>query len=501
MAINWGALAGGATKGFVDTYKMLSEEEERELALKEKRDRMAREAQARTAALETIGRANTDTYAPELQARGAGTAQAKALEQQNAGFGSEGYQEASRATAGALSREAVPTEMKSRVYKESEAVGDYARRLAAIDPDKALATGIQARQLKKAEREEDIQAQFDTASKKFQTDLALITGTAETSGMKGMAELAKKNGLNVKFVEGANGTGRIEVVGKDGKVSQTFTDTQTAADALADIRTRQFFSEMTPLAGSPKEVATLLAQQQTMRLAERKDIREEKELPGKMAYTAAQTENARAQAKQALSSAASANLKADEAREYNELRTKMLKLLEEKNPTAEQAQELRQLARRAAILNPSQVLVTKAYTDPETGIAKTITTNVLSGEVQESMKEAGVPGPAAMKAAQSGINPKTGKAFTAEDIAAWNRTYPNTPFPGPTSAGQKAPASAIPAAAPTGPVATRGTAIAAGNRVPEPPPKEIVRGTNRLPNPAYVEWEKKYGQQYNAQQR
>lgn len=495
MAINFGAFAGGLSKGFSDTYRMLSEEEERELAMKERRDRMTREAQARTAALETIGRSGQDTYTPELEARGAGTTQAKALEQQNAGFGPEGYAEASRATAGALSREAVPTDMKSRTYKESEAVGDYARRLAAIDPDKALATSTQARQLKQLERSEDLQAKFDAASEKLNKDLALITGTAETGGMKGMAELAKKNGLNVQFVEGANGTGRINVLGKDGKPVQTFTDTASAADALAQARLGQFIQESIPTLGSADKVIAALGTQQQMKLAQRADDRAEKKLPGEMEYTAAQT-------KKALAETAGAELKGREAKEYADLRSKMLKILE--NPTAENQAELRQLARRAAILNPKEVLVTKAYTDPETGIAKTITTNVLTGEVQESLREAGVPGPAAMRAAESGINPKTGKPFTQQDIAEWNQRYPNTPFPGskPAASANAAP-SAIPVAPskPAAPAATRGTAVAAGNRVPEPPPKEIMRGTNRLPNPAYVEWEKRYGQQYNAQQR
>lgn len=496
MAFNFGAFAGGLSKGFSDTYRMLSEEEERELAMKERRDRMTREAQARTAALETIGRSGQDTYTPELEARGAGTTQAKALEQQNAGFGPEGYAEASRATAGALSREAVPTDMKSRTYKESEAVGDYARRLAAIDPDKALATSTQARQLKQLERVEKLQEDYDKQAGVIRQNVVAMQNIAETGNLDAFMDLTKKNGLDVRKTTDKK-TGALTLsLYENGKVVGTANSLQEAVGQLTPLyMAREAEKFMLLFSNDPKEFfKATLDIRANQRADETLDIAKQK-LPGEMAYTAAQT-------KKALAETAGAELKGREAKEYADLRSKMLTILE--NPTAENQAELRQLARRAAILNPKEVLVTKAYTDPETGIAKTITTNVLTGEVQESLREAGVPGPAAMRAAESGVNPKTGKPFTDKEINEWNERFPNTPFPGrkPAASANAAP-SAIPVAPskPAAPAATRGTAVAAGNRVPEPPPKEIMRGTNRLPNPAYVEWEKRYGQQYNAQQR
>lgn len=409
MAINWGALAGGATKGFVDTYKMLSEEEERELALKEKRDRMAREAQARTAALETIGRANTDTYAPELQARGAGTAQAKALEQQNAGFGSEGYQEASRATAGALSREAVPTEMKSRVYKESEAVGDYARRLAAIDPDKALATSTQARQIKQFERTEEIQAKFDEDKKKVNTDFALIEGTKISGGLKGMTDLAKKNGLNVKFVEGANGVGRIEVLGKDGKVTQTFTDVDQAADALKALRMKEFMTQLVGLTGSPEAAVQMWTQQQTQKLAEKRDVREEQKLPGDMALTASQT---------AYNQARAANT-------GKETSASVVKNL------ASTADILR---RQLSDIDTARANVNPGSKEDATLLAQRNAVNrQLSDVTSQLMSQQGLIKPSATTGAQTGVNPKlqaimdsginpdTNKPFTSAEITEFEK--------------------------------------------------------------------------------
>lgn len=511
MAINFGAFAGGLSKGFSDTYRMLSEEEERELAMKERRDRMTREAQARTAALETIGRSGQDTYTPELEARGAGTTQAKALEQQNAGFGPEGYAEASRATAGALSREAVPTDMKSRTYKESEAVGDYARRLAAIDPDKALATSTQARQLKQLERSEDLQAKFDAASEKLNKDLALITGTAETGGMKGMAELAKKNGLNVQFVQAANGTGRINVLGKDGKPVQTFTDTASAADALAQARLGQFIQESIPTLGSADKVITALGTQQQMKLAQRADDRAEKKLPYEL-----KTEGAKAgyyESEAAQNRAKVAALAA--SAEGREAAKTVLQEYDALSPEQQQGPEGYRLLSKAAVAQAAKsgdaASAAKATTYGRAldahakAVEQAAKDGVAPPPVTQTLAGFGFAPPEAVRMVETGKKPD-GSPLTPAELERIKARYPASfgkqQAQSPAAAANPAP-SAIPVAPskPAAPATTRGTAVAAGNRVPEPPPKEIMRGTNRLPNPAYVEWEKRYGQQYNAQQR
>lgn len=492
MAINFGIALGSALKSGVDTYAALSEEEERALNIRERRERMAREAQARTAASETLGRAGTNTYMPELQARGADAGVARTLDQQNAAFGPEGYTEASRATAGALSRQALPQDMQGRTYRESEAIGDYARRLAAIDPEKALATSTQARQIKQLERQEEQQAKFDAASEKLNNDLTLIRGTAESGGLKGMAELAKKNGLNVKFVEGANGTGRINLLGKDGKVVQTFTDVGSAADALSEARLNRFVEESIPTLGSADKVLAALRSQQEMRIAQSREARDAELQPGKIALTKAQIDNLKAETE-------GKTLAADERKEYNQLKTRILDLLE--NPSPENQQELSQLARRAGILNPKEVLVTKTERNPDTGILESITVNVFTGEVQKSMSEGGVPNARDWAAAQQGKRPD-GTPLKPEDIARWNAAHsPEYQI----STGGPARPSAIPAqpsAAPAAPTRIgRGAAIPAGDRIPEPPPRELIRGTNRRPNPAYAEWEQKFGERYRAQQR
>lgn len=496
MAINFGIALGSALKSGVDTYAALSEEEERDLNIRERRERMAREAQARTAASETLGRAGTNTYMPELQARGANADVARTLDQQNAAFGPEVYSEASRATAGALSRRALPQDMQGRAYRESEAVGDYARRLAAIDPEKALATSTQARQIKQLERQEEQQAKFDAASEKLNGDLTLIRGTAESGGLKGMAELAKKNGLNVKFVEGANGTGRINVLGKDGKVVQAFTDVNSAADALSEARLGRFVEESIPTLGSADKVLSALRSQQEIRIAQSREAREVEAQPGKTALNSAQIANLNAETE-------GKTLAAKEKKEYNELKTKILNLL--KNPSPENQAELSQLARRAGILNPKEVLVVKPLYNPATEKIESVTVNVFTGEVQKSMTEGGVPNARDWAAAQQGKRPD-GTTLKPEDITRWNAAHGpeyqistggparSSAIPAQSSAAQSSAASAITR---TG----RGVTIPAGDRIPPPPREVLIKGTNRRPNPAYAEWEQKFGERYRAQQR
>jgi len=147
----------------------------------------------------------------------------------------------------------------------------------------------------------------------------------------------------------------------------------------------------------------------------------------------------KAQISESLANATGKNLDAAEKREYNGLRSELLTLLDK--PTAENAGRIQQLARRAAILNPKEVLVTKTERNPETGILESITTNVLSGEVQKSLSESNVPSAAVMAAAKSGKNPKTGQPYNQADIDAWNQKYPGTPWPGSQNSGK----SGIPA--------------------------------------------------------
>lgn len=108
---------------------------------------------------------------------------------------------------------------------------------------------------------------------------------------------------------------------------------------------------------------------------------------------------------------------------------------------------------------------------------------------------------AAREVARSGINPDTGKPFTASEKKEYERIF-GEPFPTSkkTSSGETKPASLSPAS-------RIREAQGLAPRIPEPPPKEITRssgrggGTVRTPNPAYAEWEKEFGERYRAQQR
>ena len=131
------------------------------------------------------------------------------------------------------------------------------------------------------------------------------------------------------------------------------------------------------------------------------------------------------------------NLEQKDKKEYREIRTEIITLLQ--NQTPENQVKLQQLARRAAILNPKEVLVTKTYTDAN-GIAQTITTNVFTNEVQKSAGESRVPNKTDWDAAQKGVNSKTGKPLTNEEKARWNAFY-GPEYQIPTKGGKN---SAIP---------------------------------------------------------
>jgi len=222
-----------------------------------------------------------------------------------------------------------------------------------------------------------------------------------------------------------------------------------------------------------------------------------------------------AQTGQAIAQTTTAELNQADTREYQNIRTRILTLME--NPTPENQTQLRQLARRAAILNPREVLVTKTVTDPETGLPRTITTNIFTGEVQQSATEARIPNPTDWAAAQRGINSRTGKPLTKEERERWNAAHASEyqlPMGGIVRDGSRTNQSAAPTTAPPsqGVGLTRslessftaarpsvgGRTPSREARIPEPPPKTTRGGR---PNPDYLEWDRQYGERYRAQQR
>jgi hypothetical protein len=519
-----GSFAGGLAKGFTSTYGLVSDIEDRKAERERRKKEQEKEDALDKAYAETYGRVGQkDDYAVSIQEasgnKGLNLGAAQQLAAQGALPGNApediDFERASaEAAAGPMrdlaarkgaipASEAALPEMQGTEYTSRQAGADYATRAAGVSRKGA----IEALQIKKAYKEDERDEKFDVAVQMRDRRLGKIYAVSETNGLKGLADAAKAEGLKVEFAETSNGIGRINVLGPKGDVLETITSLPDAVSKLENLVSSRFEQDIVGLLGGPREALTYLNQrkefqinQQRLGIEQSREQREAALQPGRIALNKAQVANLEAETE-------GKTLAADEKREYNEIRTRILDLL--KNPSPESQQELQQLARRAGLLNPKEVLVTKTERNPETGVLESITTNVFTGEVQKSMSEGGVAPPAVLRAAESGTNPQTGKPWTANEISDFERRYPSTPWPGPRPAGASStrtqPTSAIPTQpepAPATPARTgRGTAIPAGDRIPEPPPKELIRGTNRRPNPAYVEWEQKFGERYRAQQR
>ncbi|MFZ9326818.1 MAG: hypothetical protein ACO24H_05090 [Polynucleobacter sp.] len=447
MAFNFGAFAGGLAKGGLQTYQMLSEEEERELIKEERRRRLEKERAIEAVGRDTLGRAGTQSDLTESVqgAAGVGPQQAQAVQSKT---GDAEFDRAVAQSAVDVMREnaarkgALPTgpsTVTAKEYTQEQAEKDYVRQLSAIDPRLGRQARIESFQINKLERDEKAQVKFGQAMERLDKDLATIESTLESKGMQGVYELAKKNGLNVKYIEPKNegSLATVQLLGKDGKVEQIFTSASQAAQTLGEARMSRFVeTEAMPLLGDVKSIIEAMNARRTAAREDRRVGLEQQRVDMEAKLLPERIGQMRAQIRESLSTATGKELDAAEKREYNGLRTELLKLLE--NPTAENAPRIQQLARRAAILNPKEVLVTKTERNPETGILESITTNVLTGEVQKSLSESNVPSAAVMNAAKSGKNPKTGQPYSQADIDAWNQKYPGTPWPGPQSSGKSA---------------------------------------------------------------
>jgi len=521
--MNWGAFAGGFAKGFNDTYRMLSEDEERKLAREERRQRMEREEQGRTAARETLGRVGTQsdfTQAIQTSAQ-VGPQQARAIQ---AGTGDVEFDQAVAQSATDVMREtamrkgAIPTTadkappLQGQTYTEGQAYQDYSRRMAGIDPEKALSARVQGLQLEDLTRKAENARQFDALRTELNTTLAKISGTAEANGLRGLAEEANKAGLKVEYRAGKDNIGgRVAVLGPKGDVLETITDVNSAVQKLQGLVMDQFSKRAVGLLGSTEAFLTEMRGQ-------RKDVIDAAKATSEIEKNRAQTSYLGASAQKLAEDAAS---NADVRAVVAPIMDKFNKLTPEQQDGPDGQKLLIQATAAAA---------------RKTGDFKAAASLTSYGRAEEAYAKAAaeaakndMPLPDRNKffaqygfapdAVQSGQQAKVdqlvaqGKRTEAEALVKQhNSVFKHSPLQiggaqettAPTApTGGDRPGSAIPPApAPAAPARTgRGMATPAGDRIPEPPPKELIKGTNRRPNPAYVEWEKQYGERYRAQQR
>lgn len=276
MGFNFGAFAGAAANSALNTYERLGEEELREMQRKEFRDKAARDAQERQIAADTFGKVGQDTeYGQAIATEGkTNTAQAKALSDQVRTGDADFDNAAATAAAGALrenaarqgvkSAEAPMAALKGGEYGEQQAYKDYARQMAGVDSKASRAARAEGLQMKKATRESDIDDKFDAARNSLNEDLTKINTLAETKGMSGLAAEAKKAGLPVKYVEGKNGLGSIQVLDAKGKPIQTITSIGDAVGALEKQAMTKFQGSAVSLLGSADKVLSYMNQREEL---------------------------------------------------------------------------------------------------------------------------------------------------------------------------------------------------------------------------------------------
>jgi len=304
MGFNLGAFAGAAAQSGLSTYERLNEQAfknlqkqqlEKDMAEKEALDQAWRQSQAR------VGQ--QDEYGQAIKTEGfTGTQQAKMLSDQGAlpsdtADAREFEQEAAKSAAGALRENAVRQgaipeakaalpELKPTEYTSKQGMQDYVKAAGQVSRKGTL----EALQMKSAIRESDLQDKFDTARDELDNTLAKIKGTAETGGMKGLAEAAKKEGLKVDFIEGKNGVGsRINVIGPKGDVLETISDVGSATKKLSQAAMQQFYDKSINLLGSSDKVIAAMQ-------GERKIAIQEREAADKGAYYRAAAGNLSAKA-------------------------------------------------------------------------------------------------------------------------------------------------------------------------------------------------------------
>lgn len=275
----WSAGAGFANS-FLGTLSGLTALETSQMQNEKIRKDMDQEAALDKAWSESQARiGQKDEYGQAIQsAGGASPQQAQMLSNQGALRGNtpedQAFEKASaESAAGALRENAVRQGAipESKAALPELAATEYTQRQALKDFSKAAAGvsrkgTIEAMQLKSLVQQADNEDKFFEKKQQLDDKLALIHGTAETGGLKGLAEQANKAGLKVAFVEGKNGVGsRINVLGPKGDVLETVSDVGSAVKKLSDAAMQQFSTEAISLLGSPdKFVAAMQGERKTV---------------------------------------------------------------------------------------------------------------------------------------------------------------------------------------------------------------------------------------------
>lgn len=250
MAINWGIALGKGIESGLSTYERLGEEEARQMQREKMRKDLEQEKALDALYAEKLGKVGKDvstftpdTTTPETGYYPQGTEPKEALP-----TGRAGANYVSDSDGMALKE-------TTKQYTQKEAFSDIAREAGVVGGRKGA---MEAMQYKSAARASGIEEKFDASMEKLNNTLATIQGTAESGGLKGLSEAAKKEGLKVEYVEGKNGVGKINVLGPKGDVIETVTSVGDATSKLEQLAMKNFMNSNLSLLGSYDKVAAYM---------------------------------------------------------------------------------------------------------------------------------------------------------------------------------------------------------------------------------------------------
>jgi hypothetical protein len=297
MAMNWGLALGKAFETGLNTYERLGEEELRQLQRDELKRKIAEEQALNEKFAQTYGRVGqADDYGVAIQKasgnQGIDMGQAKALSAQGAlpgnTAGDQAFERASAEAAAGAMREnaarqgkipeaeaALPT-MAPQEYTNRQAMADYTKAAAGV----SRKGYIEALGMKKEARASEIDDKFDEARSKLDDTLARIHGTAESGGLKGLAEAAKKEGIKVEYVEGKNGIGKINILGPKGDVLESVSSVADATSKLEQAAMQHFQTQAVGLLGGADKLLTYMNQREEIGI-KRQTAKTEEEFKGK----------------------------------------------------------------------------------------------------------------------------------------------------------------------------------------------------------------------------
>lgn len=503
--MNWAA-GQGFTQSFLGTLQGLTALERAQLEAEDFRERRAREKQFRDITAEELGQVGklpqtstgalreatgvmpateqTATAIPAATSAGPSLRQAAGVQE---GLSSVGAQ------ASAMPASTSPVTREDAMLRILE-------RGMAVDPDKAFDMALKGMQLEDVLSTSKQKREFRTWQSGFNaelTNLKNLADMAETNPAEFLTG-AKKLGIDIRPVSTGGGKQVFEAYMGGNKVGQYDTLTAAANDGLERYSTNMLIQGASKFATSPEQFVTILStaerintERRRLGLDQRKDEREADLQPVRIRQLEASIRESNAKAEKA-------GYETGKLKRMEEMTTELQTLL--KKP-AENAAAIEALAAQMEALFPEVYVKTGKITNRE-GEEVLGTVGILTPTARKALNAAGVAPPEVLRAAESGTNPQTGKPWTAKEISEFEQKYPGTPWPGAESAGASStrtqPTSAIPTQPATPTRTGRGVAIPAGERIPEPPPKQLIPGRN---NPAYINWEKKYGERYRAQQR